>query len=406
MMHCCTIKCGNTKSNLHYEIIKKLREWLLPKLSLKLTSYMQKQYPFYIKSTVILLGLCLFIYILFTLHYILVPLCFAGLIAVLLTPMVNRLNRWKINNVVSIALAIIFAIVVTVGIAYFLSSQVANFTDDLPTIKKRSEEMASQFQKMLRNTAGIKMQQQNKYLSDLQEKLKPILGQTVGSALSILNDLILLPVYTFLILFYRALIVNFLYDTFKTSANKIGSVLSQTNEAIKSYMVGLLLEALVVAILNTVALLILGVKYALLLGIIGAILNMLPYIGGLVAIILPVMISLITKDSYSTPLLIIGAYLLIQFIDNHFLVPFLVSSKVKINALISIVIVLLGGTLWGVSGMFLSIPFIGILKIIFDRVDDLKPWGKLLGDEMPSESKHSFAYHRKTKKTLADEIIS
>lgn len=366
---------------------------------------MLKQYPFYVKSTIILLGLCLFIFILFILQDILVPLCFAGLIAVLLTPMVNRLNRWKINNVVSITLSIIIAIIVAVGITYFLSSQVANFTDDLPTIKKRSQEIFSQFQKMLSNSAGIKMKQQNKYLDDLQEKMKPLLGQTVGSALSIVGDLILLPVYTFLILYYRDLIVNFLYETFKTSANKIGSVLSETNEAIKSYMVGLLLEALVVAVLNTVALLILGVKYALLLGIIGAILNMLPYIGGLIAIALPIMISLITKNSYSTPLLIIGAYLLIQFIDNNFLVPFLVSSKVKINALISIVIVLLGGALWGVSGMFLSIPFIGVLKIIFDRVDELKPWGKLLGDEIPTESKHSFAYHRRNKKTLSEDIV-
>lgn len=84
-------------------------------------------------------------------------------------------------------------------------------------------------------------------------------------------------------------------------------------------------------------------------------------------------------------ILVVAAYLIIQFIDNHIFVPRIVSKKVKINALISIVIVLMGGALWGISGMFLSIPFIGVLKIIFDRVEGLRPWGQLLGDEVPTE---------------------
>jgi len=130
-------------------------------------------------------------------------------------------------------------------------------------------------------------------------------------------------------------------------------------------------------------LLILGVEYAILLGVIGAVLNLIPYIGGVIAIALPVLMALITKDGFTTPLLIIGAYTLIQFADNNIIVPRVVSSKVSVNALVSILVVLLGGTLWGVSGMFLSIPFVAVLKIIFDRIDGLKPWGKLLGDKMP-----------------------
>ena len=153
------------------------------------------------------------------------------------------------------------------------------------------------------------------------------------------------------------------------------------------YMVGLLLEAIVVAVMNSVALLILGVDYAILLGVIGALLNMLPYVGGIVAIALPLIIASVTKDGFTTQLGVLGAYMLIQFIDNNFLVPFLVSSRVKINAFFSIVIVLLGGALWGVAGMFLSIPFLAILKIIFDRLPEMKPWGKLLGDEVPTRHK-------------------
>jgi predicted PurR-regulated permease PerM len=104
-------------------------------------------------------------------------------------------------------------------------------------------------------------------------------------------------------------------------------------------------------------------------------------------VLLPLIIATVTKDGFQTQLLVIIAYVVIQFVDNHFLVPYIVSSKVKINALVSIVIVILGGMVWGVSGMFLSIPFIGVLKIIFDRIPELKPWGKFLGDEVPTRHK-------------------
>jgi predicted PurR-regulated permease PerM len=152
-------------------------------------------------------------------------------------------------------------------------------------------------------------------------------------------------------------------------------------------MVGLVLEGVVVATLNSIALLLFGIKYAILLGLMAAILNLLPYIGGVIAIILPVLVATITNDGINTQLGIIAVYLIIQFIDNHLLVPLIVSSRVQINALISIVIVLLGGELWGISGMFLSIPFIGVLKLIFDRIEELKPWGKLLGQEETMHTK-------------------
>ena len=177
----------------------------------------------------------------------------------------------------------------------------------------------------------------------------------------------------------------------------MAAILNQTKKAIQSYIFGLLIEALIVAVLNCTALYILGVKYALLLGIIGALLNMVPFIGGIVAIILPLLIATVTKDGYSTQIGIIVAYSIIQFIDNNILVPRIVSSKVQINALVSIVAVLLIGALWGVAGMFLSIPMVAVLKIVFDRIDDLKPWGKLLGDELPTHTILSVWKRRRRK---------
>jgi predicted PurR-regulated permease PerM len=150
-------------------------------------------------------------------------------------------------------------------------------------------------------------------------------------------------------------------------------------------MQGLMIETIIVAALNSLALIIIGVPSAIVIGVIGGILNLIPYIGGLVAIALPILMVTITKDGFSGQFAVIVSYLVIQFFDNNILMPRVVSSKVQVNALISIVGVLMGGALWGLSGMFLSIPLIGVLKIVFDRVDGLKPWGSLLGIEVPSE---------------------
>jgi predicted PurR-regulated permease PerM len=135
--------------------------------------------------------------------------------------------------------------------------------------------------------------------------------------------------------------------------------------------------------MNTAALLILGIEYAILLGIIGAVLNLIPYIGGLVAVALPMIVALATKSTAWYAFYVMGAYYFIQLIDNNYIVPYIVASKVKINALFSIIVVFVGNAIWGITGMFLSIPLLAILKLFFDHIDSLKPWGFLLGDTMP-----------------------
>jgi predicted PurR-regulated permease PerM len=347
-----------------------------------------KKYPFYFRSTIILFGLILMVYILMNLRAILVPLAFAVLIAVLLNPISNRLVKLGIPKVLAITIALIAGFILISGLMYFLSMEISNFTDQLPEFKSRFTEMIVKIQHAVRSQFGIPIKKQNQYISDTETNLKPVLGATVSTLLETISMIILLPVYTFLFLYYKTLLLDFLYEIFaRENAKEVSLVLVQTKSAIQHYMFGILLEALIVAVLNSIALMILGVQYAILLGILGAILNILPFIGGILSVALPILVATVTKDGYQTQLWIIVAYMLIQFIDNHFLVPYVVSSKVKINALVSIVIVLMGGALWGFSGMFLSIPLIGVLKIIFDRIPELQPWGRLLGSEIPAKHK-------------------
>ena len=365
----------------------------------------EKQYPFYFKSTVILFGLALFTFILLTLRDILVPFAFSLIIAVLLNPLVNKFNAYGVKKVVSISLAMLIAFAIFGGILYFLSSQIVGFGENFGLLKQKFSSILSGLQQWVQAKFGMSIQKQITLVNEALDSSKSLVGTTIGTALGTLTVVFIVPVYIFLLLFYKTLILNFLYEVFaEENSKKVAEILGQTKGAIQSYMVGLLLEALIVATMNSIALLILGVPYAILLGVIGALLNMLPYIGGIIAIALPVLMATVTKDGYSTQLGILIGYAIIQFIDNNFLIPKIVSSKVQINALVSIVVVLLGGALWGVSGMFLSIPFVAILKIIFDRVDDMKPWGKLLGDTVPTRHKGQI-WPRKRKPAVSEKLL-
>lgn len=361
---------------------------------------MKKEYPFYIKAPVILLGLSILVFILYILGDILVPLAFASLIAILLNPLSTWLNR-RFPKVISILLSLLIALVLLIALIYFLSSRIAVFFDDLGTIKEKFAQLLHELQSFLQQTMGISTKKQVQLVNDALNNSKAMIGQTLSGVLGVLSVVFLIPVYTFMIMFYKTLILNFLFEVFsEENQKKVSEIISETKSAIQSYIVGLLIETSIVAVLNSTALLVLGVENAILIGIIGAILNLLPYIGGIIAIALPILMATLTKDGFTTQLLIIGAYALIQFIDNNILVPRIVSSKVQINALVSIVVVLLGAALWGISGMFLSIPFIAVLKITFDRIDGLKPWGKLLGDSVPTEHMGQLKRLRR-KKTLS-----
>ena len=368
---------------------------------------MEKKYPFFIRSTVTLFGIILFLGMLFILRDIMVPLAFAFMIAILLNPLVNFFVRNNISKVVAITIALLLAILFVTGIMYFISSQVARFSDNWPELKHRLSEIFNNLQVWLQTNYSLTTAKQSELLRQAAQSLHPLIGETLSNVFGAFSFIFLLPVYIFLALFYKTLIVNFLYEIFSEKNSKeVSTILKQTKSAIQSYMVGLLMEAIIVAALNSAALLLLGVQYAILLGVLGALLNVLPYIGGIIAIALPVIIATITTSGFSTQLAIIGAYAAIQFIDNNFIVPRIVSSQVKINALVSLVIVLMGGELWGVAGMFLSVPFIAVLKIIFDRVEGLRPWGKLLGTEIPVETMGANWWkNKKERKSLSEDIV-
>ena len=343
-----------------------------------------KQYPFYIKATIILIGLFYLVNILSALSGILIPFAFAVLCSILLNPLYNKLLGFKMPKPLAVLITLLAGLTFTALIIYLLSSQMVQFGQSFPILKVKFGQMIDSLEQYISLQFGVSTQKQVLFIKNAINSSEASIGALIGTIFGTLSVMILIPIYIFMLLLYKNLILNFLYEVFSEEHSKrVGEVLAQTKTAIQSYIVGLLIEMIIVSALNSIALIILGVKYAILLGVIGGIINILPYIGGFVAILLPVLIATITKDGYSTQVEVIIAYLLIQFVDSNIIFPRFVSVKVQINALISLIVVFLGNAMWGVAGMFLMLPMVAVMKIIFDRVDDLKPWGKLLGDEVP-----------------------
>jgi predicted PurR-regulated permease PerM len=315
---------------------------------------------------------------------ILMPLIYAIIIAVVVSPLVDFLQHSKINRAVSVVSVMLLSLLILGGIIALLSSQLNKFSEAIPVLETKGIEVLDQVVLWISSTFNISIYNINAWIADTKSNIlnnsNSFLGNTLVSAGGIMSTLFLTPAYTFMILLYQPHLVKFVHKLFGGDNNlRVNEMLSKIKNIIQSYLVGLFFEFVIVAILNTIGLLLLDIEYALLLGIFAALLNIIPYLGGLIGIFLFMAIALLTKTPIDVVYVVI-LYGLIQFIDNNFIVPKIVGSKVKLNALISLIAVILGAALWGIPGMFLSIPFIAILKVILDCFDSLKPWGFLLGE--------------------------
>ena len=343
--------------------------------------------PLYAKASIFVIGLFVFFTILYIAKGIILPVVFAIIIAIVLHPVVNFFVRKKINRLLAIVitLTLTFLVIAAFGLLFF--SQASRFSESWPILVDKFTEMFNQTITWASGYFDINAQKIHEWFANTKSELiissTATIGKTLVSVGSLVVVLFLIPVYVFMILFYHPILIEFIHRLFG-SDNKIqvNLIITKTKNVIQRYLIGLVIEAAIVATLNTVALLLLGIEYPLLLGIIGALLNVIPYIGGIIGVAIFMVVALITKSPVYM-IYIIVIYSVIQFVDNHYIVPKIVASKVRINALFAIIVVIAGNALWGIPGMFLSIPLLAIVKLICDNIEPLKPWGFLLGDTMP-----------------------
>ncbi len=341
--------------------------------------------PFHQKLSLTLISISLLCVALIYGKEIILPVLFSILLANLLLPLTNFLTRKKFNKSLSILFPLFLALIAGGGIIYFLSSQIMNFMDDLPALKQRVDEVSDSFQQWFKQHTNITIRKQNQYISDtvkdFKEKAPGLVGYTFISLTGALAYVVLMPLYTFLILYYRTHIKMFLINLCKNgSEERVTEVLTESTTIAQKFITGLLIETTLVFTLNTTGFLILGIKYAVFLALLAALLNLIPYVGMLFANVLCMLITLVSSNEISNVLWVGVILAIVQLLDNNFGMPLIVGNKVRINALVTIIGVLVGGALCGIPGMFLAIPGLAVLKVIFDKVPELEPWGMLLGD--------------------------
>jgi len=340
------------------------------------------------RASVFFIGIVAFTAILYVARDIIVPLVFSVIVAILLHPVVNFFVKLKINRILAIAIVMLLTSVVIAAFFVMIISRVSQFGESWPMLVEKFTATINQFISEAAGYLELKPQIIHDWIAKSKNELlhfsNEAIGQTLLSVGNGLMVMLLIPVYIFLILFYQPLLIEFVHRLFSSGyRSQVNTIVTQIKSVIQRYLAGLVIEAVMVAGMNIAALLVLGIEYAVLLGIVGAVLNVIPYIGGLVAVALPMLVALATKSSGWYAFYVLGLYYFIQLIDNNYIVPYIVASKVKINALFSIIVVFVGNAIWGIPGMFLSIPLLAILKLLFDHIESLNPWGFLLGDTMP-----------------------
>ncbi len=360
--------------------------------------------PYYLKLSSTLITITLLLLLLYVGRNVLIPLFFASIFCIFLIKPCNYLERKGVHHAIAAIICMLLSIIVMGTIIYFISTQIVAFKNDLPTLSNNLNKASDNLQTYVQQHFHISYSKIHNSLQNLREKAlasaPSIVGSTFATLSGIIEYLVLIPIYTFLMLLYRNLIVRFLLASFsETHSEAVAAILGKTKFVIRNYIFGLLIEMLTVAVLSFIGYMIVGSEYAILLAFLIAILNLIPYLGVLTAAI----ISVIITASSSNPVVIIGVLIVIaivHLVDSNILLPKIVGSKVKINAFVTIVGVVVGSELWGIPGMFLAVPMMAILKVLFDGVEELKPWGILLGEDLERPTKQERKILRiKIKKT-------
>ncbi len=348
--------------------------------------------PFSARLSFSLLSIALIATAIYLGRGIVIPLFFSIILALILSPITNYLIRKQMHRFLAILVPVVLAFLTIALLVYFLSFQVSNFFNDMPALGKRFNELLEIGQKWVNETFHIAFWQQERYLDETAETMKDSSPQFLQKTFTTVTDtvsfFILFPFYTFLILYHKITIKKFLVQVFtRSEEDRVVDILHESQSIILQYVTGLLIELAIVFTLNATGFLVFGIKYPVFLALVAALLNIVPYIGMLVASIFCILVTLVSSDSLEQVFIVAGVLAGVQIVDNNILMPLVVGNKIRINALAIITGVLVGGALAGVAGMFLAIPGVAIMKVILERVRHLKPWATLLGDETAEEER-------------------
>lgn len=350
-----------------------------------LKHFLPTSQPFSNKLAGVLLSLVIIVYGLYVLEGILIPLVFAILFSVLLFPLAHRFEQWHFPRILASLVCLILLLAFIVGLFYAVSMQISSFSEVIPKLTQRAQQYVGQLQTLAADRFHINQQQQTaqiqKYTKQALAEGGTVLRSTLTATTSALTNVFLVLLFTFFFLLYRDFFRSFFYKAFAdTKRTVIDTVFGGIYTVVKDYLAGLVLVILIIGSMMTAGLFLLGVDYAVFFGFFGACLVLIPYFGISLGSLLPAAYTLVTQDNPLRAVAVIGLYLGVQMIEGNFITPYVVGSKVSINPLAAIVVLILWENIWGLPGLILALPLTAILKVVFDSVESLKPYGFLIGE--------------------------
>ncbi|GAA4089128.1 AI-2E family transporter [Mucilaginibacter panaciglaebae] len=342
--------------------------------------------PFYERLSLVLIGIIALGFLVISGKDVLDPLMFGFLFALLLMPVSSFFERiLRVPRTISSFLSIILLVGFVGGVLYLVGSQISKLMDDWPMLQKQIAQSGNNIYDWVETTFHYDVSKQKIFLNNTEHKIlsrgSEVVTTTFGAVSSLLLFYVFIMIFTFFILFYRKLLLRFVLQAFgKDNEPIVYDIVENIQGILRQYILGLVLEMIIVATVACTIFLLIGIKYAALLGIIVGLFNIIPYLGIFTALLLSVLITFATGPVSNAVWVAVGV-IGIHAVDANVLLPTVVGSKVRLNALITFLGIIVGELMWGLSGMFLSIPVMAIFKIIFDRVESMKPWGYLLGGD-------------------------
>ncbi len=351
-------------------------------------------FPASAKYLVRLLLAITIIFICIILETLLVPLFFSVLFAYLLYPSAEKLENIGIPRIITNFSLIIFALAVIAGFFYLAGHLISAMTEDFSEIREQFEENLRYFRDTITDALGLSEDQIEEAVTDIDGNS----DYTIRLFTATTNTIVafgLMPVYTFLLLFYRDKFRVFLeLITPKNSKKLTNKIVNQIAEIVPKYLKGLIVVVFVLMFINSGVYWLVGLEFPILLGVIAALFNFIPYLGTVVGYTVVLVIVLATQEPVLA-LWVIVLFFPVQFFENNILTPNITGSYVHINPLIIILSLLAGAMMWGLPGMLLVIPYLAMLKIICDNIDYLKPVAFLLSTRGTEVYLPSFAKIRK-----------
>lgn len=314
-----------------------------------------------------------------------IPLSFSLLMSFILYPICKWMQGKGLGKGIAIFISI-FGVTLLVGaVLYLLFAQFTEFLKEWQSLRVKLAETIKELSLLLLERFNISLEKQSDFIGNMLNnsgsQVFSILRSTAYSISESVFFLLMIPIFSALLLYHRHLLSNALYQLFPAEQkNTVHEILIETIHEYYNFIKGMLLVYLIVGLLNSIGLWIIGIPNPFLFGFIASILTFIPYVGIMISALLPIAVSWITYNSVWYPLAVIMVFSIVQLLEAYIIFPFAVGSRLKINTLVIIIVVIVGGILWGAAGMILFIPFTSIIKLIADRTPSLKTLSVLLGD--------------------------